>query len=149
VVALLHAAKGARAGPTAVDQVRQLMQEHGVLLSVQLGTALISCCRHAGPERDAQHAAVTRAQEVLCSMKAKGIAPNARTFNSLLGVYANSGDAAGVERVLGELELSPDVEATEETWGIALAVYQAAGWWGHVEAVEALRDTLRTLQGRV
>jgi pentatricopeptide repeat protein len=85
--------------------------------------------------------------EIRAAMRAARIEPNIAVFNTLLASHAHAGDWEGVKATLKDLEESEDVEPNENTWGIALAAFQKAGWWQDVEGVEALRDTWRTLHG--
>lgn len=145
-VALLHAAKGARAGHAAAAWVLHLMREKGIPVGVEVGTALIACCRHAAPGADAKRA-ISLAQEVMQEMRAAQVELNIKTFNSMMLVYADVQCPAGIKSVLADLEATENVAPNEATWGIAIAAFQAAGWWDQVESAEALRDTLRTLHG--
>lgn len=147
MVALLHGAAGARGGVSAASLVLGLMQQHDIPLSVEIGTALIACCRNAppGPER---RRSVEFAQNVLTMLCSAGIRPNIRTFNSLMAVQADAQDYVSVKKTLGLIENMPEVEPNEATFGIALAAFEAAGYFDKVEEVEALRETWRTLHGK-
>ena len=148
MVALLHGAAGARGGVTAASFVLGLMQEHDIPLNVEIGTALIACCRHAppGPER---RRSVEFAQNLLSMLCAAGVGPNIRTLNSLMAVQADAQNYASVKETLSVIESMPNVEPNEATWGIALGAFESAGYFDKVEEVEALRETWRTLHGKI
>lgn len=146
-VALLHAAAGARAGHAASRWVLSMMEEREVSLTVEVGTALIACCRHCIPGRDAAEA-LQFAKKVMDMLRTRGEAPNIRTYNSLMAVQADAQNPRDVEETLAVLEATPGVDPNEATWQIALSAFQRAGWFDRAQAVEALRDTWRVLHGR-
>ena len=147
MVALLHGGAGARAGLTAASWVMGLMQRYEIPLSIEIGTAMIVCCRHA-PAGVERRRSMEFANGMLSMLRSAGIAPNIRTYNSLMMVQADAEDYGGVRETLGDLERATEVEPNEATWSIALAAFQAAGWFDRAEQIEELRETWRTLHGR-
>jgi pentatricopeptide repeat protein len=147
MVALLHGAAGARGGVTAASRVLSLMQVHDISMNIEIGTALIACCRHSPPGQERRRS-VEFSHGVLSILHSAGVAPNIRTYNSLMAVQYDAQDYVGVKETLDALELSDNVEPNEATWNIALGAFQAAGFYDLVMEVENLRETWRTLHGR-
>ena len=148
MVALLHGAAGARGGVTAASRVFGLTQQHGIAMNVEIGTALIACCRHSPPGPHERRRSVEFSHGVLSILQSAGIAPNIKTYNSLMAVQCDAEDYVGVRETLDSLELAEDVEPNEATFAIALNAFQAAGFFDKCMEIENLRETWRTLHGK-
>jgi pentatricopeptide repeat protein len=147
MVALLHGAAGARGGVTAASRVLGLMQQHDIAMNIEIGTALIACCRHSPPGQERRRS-VEFSHGVLSILQSAGVKPNIKTYNSLMAVQFDAQDYVGVRETLDALESSEEVEPNDATWNIALGAFQAAGFFDKVMEVENLRETWRTLHGK-
>jgi pentatricopeptide repeat protein len=148
MVALLHGAAGARGGVTAASRVLGYMQQHDIPMNIEVGTALIACCRHSPVAGQERRRSVEFSHGVLSILQSAGVKPNIKTYNSLMAVQFDAQDYVGVKETMDALERTEEIEPNEATWNIALNAFQAAGFFDKVMEVENLRETWRTLHGK-
>jgi pentatricopeptide repeat protein len=151
LVALLRAAFHARIGVAAATWALELMETHAVGLTVELGTALVCCCRHFDAARDGEGAADAAgvAASVVGAMAAAGgrAAPNVRTYNSLMLVQAAAGEWGGVLETYEVVEAAAGLEANAVTWAVAVQACRATGQETRGAGLEELRATWGVLHG--
>lgn len=146
IVALCHAASSARAGHTAARWIHSLMVQHEVPINDFVAAALVGCCRHSAPGRDA-HEAVKFSHSVLRMLQVAGISPSIVTMNAIMVVQYDAEDYRGLEQTLHLVESNPEIIPTDATWDIAVRAFEKAGWFDRAEGVERLRETWKVLHG--
>jgi pentatricopeptide repeat protein len=144
IVALCHAASNARAGHAASRWIHSVMVQHDVPINDFVACALIKCCRHPVPGRDA-HEALRFVQSVLRMLQISGISPSIETMNAIMVVQDDAEDYRGLEQTLQLIEANPETIPKDATWDIAMKAFEKAGWFDKAEGVERLRETWKTL----
>ena len=124
-----------------LDRGLLILESSAVPASVEGYTALISALAGKGE--------LEKARDVLESMRAAGVAPNARTYTALLQGAARAGDMAGMWAAVGRMKeegkRDPRLRPTVWTYNAVMAALARAG---RVEGMLALREEMAGKRGK-